>query len=151
MTYFSRGSHTWYATEQGVIDTSAGPRRALHEGFGCEATTPPEFELHGETSAKVCASMCEGYTRLCIYLALARLTRSRYCGRTGVCLCQTGGGSLRPSCLSMWDRSPLQAPYVQLYLARGTSACFHNRGVSRTQEWGRFSARNWEAIRRRSH
>lgn len=44
------GSH--HATEQGFSDNSAG-MRALHEGFGCAATAPPEYELHGETSAKV--------------------------------------------------------------------------------------------------
>lgn len=38
--------------EQGASDNSAGPG-AAHEGFGCAATAPPEFELHGETSAKV--------------------------------------------------------------------------------------------------
>lgn len=44
------GSHI--AAEQGVSDNSAGPC-ALHEGFGCAATAPPEYELHGETSMKV--------------------------------------------------------------------------------------------------
>eukprot|EP00903_Cladosiphon_okamuranus_P020324 g18647.t1 len=40
-----------YQFLKGVRDNSAGPQ-ALDEGFGCAATAPPEFELHGETSAK---------------------------------------------------------------------------------------------------
>eukprot|EP00752_Nemacystus_decipiens_P002026 g1941.t1 len=41
---------------QGFSDNSAG-LRALHEGFGCAATAPPEYELHGETSAKIKAAL----------------------------------------------------------------------------------------------
>ncbi|CAM9461013.1 unnamed protein product [Pylaiella littoralis] len=36
---------------KGAADNSAG-LRGMHEGYGCAATAPPEFELHGETSAK---------------------------------------------------------------------------------------------------
>jgi len=38
--------------KQGPTDNSARPL-AINEGYGCAVTAPPEFELHGETSAKV--------------------------------------------------------------------------------------------------
>ena len=67
-------------TEQGFSDNSAG-LRALHEGFGCAATAPPEYELRGETSAKVYE-----FVRRCIS-GVARLAGNRFSGWTA-CLCQ---------------------------------------------------------------